>query len=188
MGDVEHGRALDAATIAGLLADEDRRRVLAAVELGARTMDAIAAAASMPPARVAKAAGRLADTGIIVQEHGSLVVNGDAIRAAAREALARPATSEHEDLPDADRKVMSAFVQDGRLRSIPSAHAKRMVILDWLAQDFEPGVRYSEQMVNLVLGKRHPDTAALRRYLVDHEFLTREAGTYWRSGGSTDGP
>jgi len=61
-------------------------------------------------------------------------------------------------------------------------------VLDWLAQSFEPGRRYSEAMVNLVLGKRHPDTAALRRYLVDHEFLSREAGQYWRSGGSVAAP
>jgi hypothetical protein len=31
----------------------------------------------------------------------------------------------------------------------------------------------------------HPDFAALRRYLVDEGFLTREDGVYWRSGGRT---
>ena len=86
------------------------------------------------------------------------------------------------------RKVLTAFVQDGRLTSIPSSHGKRLVILDWLAQLFEPGRRYSEQMVNLLLGQRHADTAALRRYLVDEEFLTREDGIYWRSGGTVDPP
>jgi hypothetical protein len=39
-------------------------------------------------------------------------------------------------------------------------------------------------MVNLMLGKWHEDTAALRRYLVDEGFLDREAGEYWRSGGT----
>jgi len=61
-----------------------------------------------------------------------------------------------------------------------------LVLLDWLAQDFEPGVRYTEAMVNLIIGQRHPDTAALRRYLVDDGFMSREAGVYWRSGGSTE--
>src|ERR687894_171768 len=32
----------------------------------------------------------------------------------------------------------------------------------------------------------HPDTAALRRHLVDEGLLTREAGLYWRSGGWVD--
>lgn len=82
--------------------------------------------------------------------------------------------------------MMRAFVVDGRLTSIPTAHSKRLVILDWLAQLFEPGRRYSEQMVNLILGQHHPDTAALRRYMVDAGFLDREAGQYWRSGGTVD--
>ena len=58
------------------------------------------------------------------------------------------------------------------------------MILDWLAQDFEPGRRYSEPMVNLILGSRHADTAALRRYMVDDGLLDRADGLYWRSGGT----
>jgi hypothetical protein len=82
--------------------------------------------------------------------------------------------------------VLRAFFDGDRLRSIPVAHAKRQIVLDVLAQDFEPGTRYSEKQVNLIIGKRHADTAALRRHLVDDGFLEREggAGQYWRAGGS----
>jgi hypothetical protein len=111
-------------------------------------------------------------------------VVGDVFQQAAREALARPSAGEHDALPAEARKVMNAFVVDGRLQSIPSSASKRLVVLDWLAQLFEPGRRYSEAMVNLLLGQRHADTAALRRYLVDEGFLDRAGGEYWRSGGS----
>jgi hypothetical protein len=84
---------------------------------------------------------------------------------------------------DAER-VLRTFVKDGRLVGIPTKHSKRMVVLDFLAQLFEPGRRYSEPMVNLMLGQFHPDTAALRRYLVDAGFLDRQSGEYWRSGGT----
>lgn len=82
--------------------------------------------------------------------------------------------------------VLRAFMKDGRLRSIPARHGKRRVILDVIAQDFEPGRRYTEKQVNLILGKRFADTAALRRYLVDDGFMEREggAGRYWRAGGT----
>ena len=60
------------------------------------------------------------------------------------------------------------------------------MLLEWLCQDFEPGRRYSEAMVNLILGRRHPDTAMWRRYLVDADLLSREHGVYWRSGGAVD--
>ena len=96
--------------------------------------------------------------------------------AAARQANARPASTEFADAPDHVRKVLRAFVVDGRLQSVPVAAAKRMIVLDWLAQEFEPGITYSEKMVNLILGKRHADTAALRRYLVDDGFLDRADG------------
>jgi hypothetical protein len=84
---------------------------------------------------------------------------------------------------DADR-ILRTFVRDGRLISIPTQHAKRLVILDRLAQEFEPGQRYSERQVNTVLRQWHDDTAALRRYLVDDGFMERQAGEYWRSGGT----
>jgi hypothetical protein len=77
-------------------------------------------------------------------------------------------------------------VRGGRLVRVPAVRSKRLVVLDWLAQRFEPGRRYSEAMVNLVLGQVHTDTAALRRYLVDEGFMARDHGEYWRIGGSVD--
>ena len=94
------------------------------------------------------------------------------------------APTKHDDEPADVARVLRAFVRDGRLMSIPAVHAKRLVVLDWLVQRFEPGRRYSEEMVNLMLGQVHPDTAALRRYLVDEDMLSRDHGQYWRTGGS----
>ena len=74
-------------------------------------------------------------------------------------------------------------MKGGRLKSIPAARAKRLVVLDHLAQSFEPGRRYPEKTVNGILAEFNDDTAALRRYLVDEGFLTRERGYYWRIGG-----
>jgi hypothetical protein len=84
-----------------------------------------------------------------------------------------------------DERVLRSFVtEDGRLHTIPSKHAKLLVVLDHLAQCFEPGRRYPEAEVNVTLERFHPDYAALRRYLVENQFLTRDGGVYWRSGGT----
>ncbi len=91
-----------------------------------------------------------------------------------------------EALPPEQQRLLKPFVHDGRIVIMPTKPAKRQALLDWLAQEFEPGRHYSEQMVNLMLGQRHADTAALRRYLVDDGFLDRADGEYWRAGGSTD--
>lgn len=84
-----------------------------------------------------------------------------------------------------DERVLGHFLAaDGTLHTIPSKQAKLRVVLDHLAQAFEPGRTYREAEVNEVLRRVHPDVAALRRYLVEGDFLTREAGVYWRSGGT----
>ena len=178
-------RDLDAATLVGLLADDDRRAVVAALTLGAGTLDAVVRAAALPVERASRAAGRLVGGGLVVTgADGRLIVLGAAFQLAARSALRRPPSDEHEGEPPEVRKVLDAFVEDGRLSSIPATRAKRLVVLDWVAREFEPGRRYSEREVNAILAHRHPDTAALRRYLVDDELLDRAGGEYWRSGGT----
>lgn len=83
-----------------------------------------------------------------------------------------------------EEQVLARFVQQGRLVTMPTKRAKRLVVLDHIAQSFELGVTYPEAEVNEVLGRFHDDYAALRRYLVDEQFLSRDGGVYWRSGGS----
>jgi hypothetical protein len=79
---------------------------------------------------------------------------------------------------------LAVFVSGGRIETIPARMSRRRELLDVIAQAFEPGVRYTERDVSLFLGALHPDYAALRRYLVDAEFLARSGGEYWRSGGT----
>jgi hypothetical protein len=67
---------------------------------------------------------------------------------------------------------------------MPAARAKRVAVLNHMAQDFEPGHYYEEREVNRILKRYHDDYATLRRYLVDEGFLSRDAGKYWRTGGT----
>ncbi len=89
--------------------------------------------------------------------------------------------------PEEAARVVAAFSRaDGSLHTIPTRHAKRLVVLDRIAQEFEPGRRYPETEVVTVLTRFHTDHAALRRYLVDEGFLARHDGLYWRTGGTFD--
>lgn len=86
-----------------------------------------------------------------------------------------------------DTRILGNFMSaDGRLHTIPTKQAKLLVVLDHIAQSFEPGRTYPETEVNDLLTTFHPDYAALRRYLVENQFLTRKDSVYWRSGGSFD--
>jgi hypothetical protein len=81
-------------------------------------------------------------------------------------------------------RKLTPYFRDGRLAVIPRKRPARLALLDLLAGEFEPGRRYPESVVNEVLSRFHPDFCALRRYLVDEDFLSREDGMYWRSGGT----
>jgi RimJ/RimL family protein N-acetyltransferase len=82
-----------------------------------------------------------------------------------------------------ETKVLKAYFSGERLVEIPTQRRKRLVILERLAQDFDPGVRYDETEVSRRLKHYHPDYAALRRYLVEESLMTRAEGVYWRTGG-----
>jgi hypothetical protein len=172
--------------LVGLLADHDRRAVFAALVLGAIDADSVRRGSGLETRRALRALQRLVDAGIVVRgDDGTVLLLGESFALAARaEAEREPHPDEHRDEPAEVARVLRAFVRDGRLVSIPTVHSKRLVVLDWLSQRFEPGRRYSEQTVNLILGQVHADTAALRRYLVDDDYLARADGLYWRTGGS----
>jgi hypothetical protein len=177
----------DAAAIAGLLADDDRRAVVAALVLGATTVADITQATGLAARAVATALARLVDGELVVRgDDGGHVLLGEAFRRAAiASAPARPEPDPTGDVPEDEARVLRTFFRGGRLTSIPTQQGKLLIVLDRLAQEFEPGHRYPEREVNRILRAFHDDVAALRRHLVDQELLSREAGVYWRSGGTT---
>ncbi|WP_420628092.1 metalloregulator ArsR/SmtB family transcription factor [Candidatus Leptofilum sp.] len=79
-----------------------------------------------------------------------------------------------------EQKILSSFVVDGRLAQLPARYKKQFVVMKWVANHFEPGVRYPEADLNETLKQFHPDFASLRRYLIDHKLMTRENNIYWR--------
>ncbi|MEO1064765.1 MAG: DUF2087 domain-containing protein [Actinomycetota bacterium] len=175
---------LDAARLVGLLAQPDRRRVVAALVLGATDLDAIGQATGLERRSVVDAVWRLRDAGLIIDDG-----DGDGSLWLIEEAFARAAKASAPARSDGDEGIdrsLRAFVRDGRIVAIPTNRTKRLALLDLLAQEFAPGERYPERTVNTILGRWHDDTATLRRYLVDEDLMSREDGIYWRSGGTVD--
>ena len=170
--------------VVGLLADGDRLRVVAALVLGGATLADVVEATGLDERRAATAVTRLVKAGLVEPDAHGFRVREEAMRATARAAAPKVEPEEHPGVAPEVAKVLRAFVRDGRLLSIPAARGKRRIVLDHLVQGFEPGTRYRERQVNLMLGRWHADVAALRRYLVDEGFLAREAGVYWRIGGT----
>jgi hypothetical protein len=171
------------------LADPERLRIAGALAAGDAAAASLAGSLGLPVARVRKHLTRLATAGVarLQPDRRTYRLDPETLRWAAeqvgppREAgLALGAANEDEEA------VLRAFFRDGRLTELPMKASKRRIVLERIAIELEPGVRYDEKEVNVILGRFWLDHAALRRYLVDEGFLDREAGVYWRTGGRVD--
>jgi hypothetical protein len=168
----------DPATLIGLLANEDRLRVFAAVALGARTVAEIAERTGLDETDVQAALPRLVSAGLVAQEDG-LHVPLQELRDAARRRPERDRGAA-DATPD-EQRVLRNFVVDGRLVRLPARQAQKQIVLGYVARRFDESRSYEEREVNELLSGLHDDTASLRRYLVDEGLLEREAGVYRRA-------
>ena len=89
-----------------------------------------------------------------------------------------------------ERKTLSAFLDsEGRIKSFPMQEKKFLVLLKYVSETFEPGIRYTEKQVNEILSRFNEDTALLRRNLIDYGLMKRESSgrSYWRTEPQTAG-
>jgi hypothetical protein len=198
------GTELSPAEICRLLATDERLRVVAALALGATSREGLADATGLPPRDLIRSLNRLVSGGLVEADgKGGWWLRSAAFAEAARATAddGEQAQDDHGAADPREAAVLRVFMPGGRLVAFPAAHAKRRIVLDQVARLFEPGHRYPEREVNAILravcapeGPATPGEAAasaadhvtLRRYLVDGGYLTREAGIYWRSGGTYD--
>jgi biotin operon repressor len=171
------------------LADPERLAVAGALAREPLTARALTDRLDLTIQKVRKHLTRLTGTGLVQVETDRRTYRlvPEALREAAREigpprdaGLALGAVDEEEEA------VLRQYFRGGSLREIPAKQSKRRIVLTRLALEFEAGVKYPERQINETLRRFHDDYATLRRYLVDEQFLTREKGLYWRSGGPVE--
>lgn len=179
---------MDAREFVRLAVDPIRLAVLGRAVEGPVDLAEVADHLDVPLRKVQQAAARLRAAGIVDEE---MRISRSALRAVAadlpRAAAPDPAVLGVGSWTEEEAEILGRFFSGTRLVTIPGSRSKRLVVLERLAQEFEPGLRYEEPEVNFALQMWHPDYASLRRHLVDEGFLTRAEGVYWRTGGRYPG-
>jgi hypothetical protein len=187
-------RIPDPRRLVAVLADSAKLRVFSALVLAPSpeglTAAQVAETAGVGAAEVRRALANLSALGL------ARLVDEDRFAAAPdlfRESLSElnrqrdeAAAKAFSTTDPARLSVLLNCFRDGKLVYLPEKFGKRQIVLEEVAQAFEPGTRYAEAEVNMVLRDLYPDYAALRRYLIDSAFLSRGDGFYWRSGGTVD--
>lgn len=182
--------ARDASSIVRLLAEPGRLRVYAAAVLGMVTPAEIATVAGMDIRDVLVALRKLADGGLVDWTAQRVAPIDGVLKDVARSTATPQPREEHGYTDERVTSVVRTFVRDGRLVGLPAARARRIIVLEHVAQSFEPGVDYPESEVDTILrgwsANSGVDHISLRRYLVEEDLLRRANGIYRRSGGWTD--
>ncbi len=176
---------MDPLDLLRLLLDPDRLAVVGDVVAAPRTSAELVARHDRTPEEVLRTLAPLVQAGLVQRRDGAYHLDAAAWRDQAR-ALPRttpPSPRVAFGMTEEEGEVLGRYFTGDRLRELPAQRSKRLVVLERLALEFEPGVRYDEQEVNALLRRFHPDHATLRRQLVDEGYLDRSAGEYWRSGG-----
>ncbi|TDC37533.1 DUF2087 domain-containing protein [Micromonospora sp. 15K316] len=170
---------MTAHALAGALADDVRRRVFAAVALGATGTTQIADRAGLPAREVVTALRRLTAASLLVDAGGAFSVDEARLRELAR------APQPVRKAAGPEETVLRTFVRDGVLVGLPAQRSRRRTVLEHIARrSFTPDTPYPESAVNDALrpwcADGGSDHVTLRRYLVDELLLTRERGVYRR--------
>jgi hypothetical protein len=113
-------------------------------------------------------------------------MNIDSLQAMSKEVFSSfgseklPALVEDVEYEVWERKVLDTFLAGDQIEALPSGYKKRLVVLKWLVNHFEEGVRYTEDEVSATIERHHPDYCTLRRELIMNGLMEREDGEYWR--------
>lgn len=78
-------------------------------------------------------------------------------------------------------KVLSSFIEYGKLKSIPAQLKKKIIILEEICKAFEIDRSYTEKEVNIIIADFHDDFCTIRRDMIGIGLLLRHNGIYTKN-------
>jgi len=186
----------DLARLLKVIADETRLRILGAIADRPLTGKELADRLALTPPTISHHMRKLTDAGIVSAESAAqkqiYSLNTDLLLASRRTPVGQiiersgPAGETLND-DDAFRvKTIRDFFDGERLKSIPAQRKRRVIVLQYLVERFDPDQAYTEREVNDLLRPAHDDVATLRRELIDYGFMQRDRGIYQVTRGAPD--
>ena len=177
------------------LADSDRLKIIANLTQEGKSAEFLADELDIKQAKLMKHLALLENANLVsiyeIEGDSVYTFNQKYLETISRKVLSHP----QQDLDlssiylDKEQKkiINNYFRADGSLKLIPTQKKKIIAIFQYLCEAFKLHVDYSENKVNAILSRYHPDTTTLRRCLIDYGFLARKRdGTrYWRLENST---
>lgn len=178
---------IETARLFKCLADKSRIQIIKSLDKEDMYVERLAERLGLSPPTVSFHLKKLEDAGIVVSRKEQYYT----VYALCRETLAvnimetitggsMERTIQDERDEAYRRKVLSSFMEYGKLKNIPAQLKKKNIVLAEIAKAFEPGRTYTEKEINLIIADFHDDFCTLRRDMVGAGLLCRNNGIYKR--------
>ncbi len=177
----------DAMKLFKCLSDLSRLRIIQSLNQGEMYTELLAERLDLTPSTVSFHMKKLEDAGLIVSRKEQYYTVYSLNREVLEKTLYETAVSAPEQTDEQQkreeayrRKVISAFFEYGKLRSIPVQRKKKIICYEQIAKLFEPGKVYEEKEVNEIISPVHEDYCTIRRDMISEGILRRDGSRYVR--------
>ena len=169
------------------LSDKSRLQILKSLAIEDMYVERLAERLGISAPTVSFHLKKLADAGAVTsyksQYYMMYSLNKDIFHTSILEIIQEK--SDEADLQakrDAEyrQKVINAFFEYGKLKSIPAQQKKERIVLEVIADAFEYDRIYPEREVNIIIADFHDDFCTIRRDLISEGLLDRNSQGYWR--------
>lgn len=172
------------------LADANRLKIIGLLATKESSVEELSTVLDISASTVSHHLSKLSEIGLVTARADGYFnvyrLETDALETMAARLLAKdtlPEVTKDLDRKAYDRKILKDYLnEDGTIVQLPTNQRKLDVILQYIADRFEPGKIYTEKMVNQVIGDLHEDISGLRRDLISFGYLDRkrDGSVYWR--------
>ena len=169
------------------LADKSRLQILKSLAVEDMYVERLAERLGLTAPTISFHLKKLSEAGAVTacknQYYMMYSLNREIFRTSILEILQQESDEAGEqEQRDADyrQRVIDAFFEYGKLKSIPTQLKKERIVLEVIAEAFDFDRRYSEREVNIIIADFYDDFCTIRRDMVSGRLLGRNGKEYWR--------
>lgn len=177
----------DALKLFKCLSDMSRLRIIQSLTQGDMYTELLAERLELTPPTVSFHMKKLEDAGLVISRKEQYYTVYSLNRDMLEKTLSEVAASEPEQIDEQQKreevyrqKVISAFFEYDRLRSIPVQRKKKLICYERIAERFEPGRVYEEKEVNAIISPVFEDYCTIRRDMISEGIFRRDGSRYVR--------
>jgi len=173
------------------LSDMSRLRIVQSLTQGEMYTELLAERLELTPSTVSFHMKKLEEAGLVISRKEQYYTVYSLNRELLKASLLEVAAAEPEQIDEQQKreetyrqKVIDAFFEYGRLKSIPVQRKKKRICYERIAEQFVPGRVYSEKELNEIIVQFHEDYCTIRRDMISEGILCRNGNEYVLGNGA----